>query len=104
MNPLRLTLYLIDGSRVYIEKDSDVADLLMDLNRNRSIMSNDVWYPLHAMVKIKFDWEGRISEEEYQRAVAEPDWPTVKRLMDEFKARRRRKKKKTVASGETDRQ
>jgi hypothetical protein len=92
MNELKLTIYLIDGTYDYIKQNGDVADLFMNLNRSGWITTNDVSYPLHAIVKIKFDWGGRLSDEEYESAVREPDWPYVKKLMDDYKAKRRRRK------------
>jgi hypothetical protein len=56
---LQLTIYLIDGTHDYVEiyqEIGDLSDLLMELRRFGSLMTDTTWYPLHSIVKIRCGW------------------------------------------------
>lgn len=56
----QLTVYLIDGTRDFIEVEremGDFIDLTADLNRGRNLTTHDTFYPHHAILKVKYGWD-----------------------------------------------
>lgn len=53
---VRLTVYLIDGTREYVEKDCDEWDVIRHIKERAGLLVDDTWYPLHAILKLRIEW------------------------------------------------
>lgn len=57
-----LRLHLVNGQIDYVRINrefGDFSDVMLSLrnDRNPGLMTDEVWYPLHGIVKIEFGWD-----------------------------------------------
>lgn len=53
---LRLTVYLMDGTRDQMEVWMEIgtaSDFMYRLRRNQGFLAGDTWYPLHGILKLQ---------------------------------------------------